>query len=272
MNMKLSSIKSLFAVIVILLSISTCYLIYFVVFGNPLNFQGNDPTKQPLPGNYFGIIYKGGLIVPVLMSFVLICIVFGLERFITISRAYGKGSLTSFVSRVKSLISNEETEAAKDVCNIQRGALASAVDTALRRYKLIAGDTQLSKGERVLIMGKEIEDAMALELPVLEKNLNILATLASISTLVGLLGTVIGMVKAFAALASSGSPDATALANGISEALINTALGIGSSALAILFYNYFTSRIDTLTENMDEIGMTLIQNITRQKDSSSVLI
>jgi biopolymer transport protein ExbB len=94
-------------------------------------------------------------------------------------------------------------------------------------------------------------------MPHLEKNLNILATLASVGTLVALLGTVLGMIRAFAALSSSGTPNAEALATGISEALINTALGISASALAIITYNFFNSRIDNLTHKIDEIGYTI---------------
>jgi biopolymer transport protein ExbB len=67
------------------------------------------------------------------------------------------------------------------------------------------------------------------------------------------------MIKAFAALATAGSPDAVALANGISEALINTALGISTSAIAIIMYNYFTTKIDGLTYSIDEIGFSLAQ-------------
>jgi biopolymer transport protein ExbB len=68
------------------------------------------------------------------------------------------------------------------------------------------------------------------------------------------------MIKAFAALATAGAPDASALANGISEALINTALGIASSAFAIISYNYFTSKIDTLTYSIDEMGFSISQS------------
>jgi biopolymer transport protein ExbB len=74
----------------------------------------------------------------------------------------------------------------------------------------------------------------------------------------GLLGTVIGMIKAFSALANAGAPDSVALASGISEALINTALGIGTSALAIIFYNFFTTKIDKLTYSIDEAGFTIV--------------
>jgi biopolymer transport protein ExbB len=71
------------------------------------------------------------------------------------------------------------------------------------------------------------------------------------------------MIKSFFALGSGGgSPDAAALAKGIAEALINTGLGIGTSAIAIMVYNYFTSSIDTLTYKIDEIGMSLQQNFS----------
>jgi len=120
----------------------------------------------------------------------------------------------------------------------------------------------LTKDQKVLSLQKELEDSTSLELPMLEKNLTIIATLASVATLTGLLGTVIGMIKAFGALATAGAPDASALSNGISEALINTALGIGTSALAIIFYNYFTSKIDALTYGIDEASYSIVQNFT----------
>ena len=97
-------------------------------------------------------------------------------------------------------------------------------------------------------------------MPMLEKNLSILATLASISTLLGLVGTVLGMIRAFGALATTGTPDTAALATGISEALINTAFGIFASMLAIIFYNYFTSKIDSLTYGIDEAGFSIVQS------------
>ena len=75
----------------------------------------------------------------------------------------------------------------------------------------------------------------------------------------GLLGTVLGMIRSFAALAHAGAPDSVALATGISEALINTALGISTSALAIIAYNFFTSQIDTLTYHIEEAGMSVIK-------------
>jgi len=107
---------------------------------------------------------------------------------------------------------------------------------------------------------KELEEATGLELPMMSKNLVIVSTMASIGTLVGLIGTVLGMIKAFAALANAGAPDTAALATGISEALVNTAFGIIGSTLAIISYNYFSNRIDTMTHAMDEASYSIISN------------
>ena len=93
----------------------------------------------------------------------------------------------------------------------------------------------------------------------LEKNLTIIATLVSIGTLIGLLGTVKGMITAFAGLANSGAPDQSALAVGISEALINTMTGISVSTVAIIMYNVLTSKIDSLTYAIDEAGFSIVQ-------------
>ena len=112
----------------------------------------------------------------------------------------------------------------------------------------------------ILVPGTEaIEEATALEMPMLEQNLTIIATLVSIGTLMGLLGTVTGMIKAFSALATAGAPDQSQLANGISEALINTATGIATSTVAIVMYNVFTSKIDKLTYSIDEAGFSIVQ-------------
>ena len=99
-----------------------------------------------------------------------------------------------------------------------------------------------------------------LELPTLERNLPIIATVASLGTLVGLMGTVLGMIRSFSALGAGGAPNSAELSVGISEALINTFLGIGTSALAILLYSFFTTRIDKMTYGMDEAGYSIVQH------------
>lgn len=250
---------SLFASVVIPLCILFCVALYVFVLGDSSNFQDGDPVKGH-PKNYLGIIHKGGYVVPVLMSFFLMVVTFSIERMITITRAYGKGSLDRFLGNVKGNLSKNEIDNSIDHCLDQKGSVGNVVYSVLTKFREVWNDDSLSKDQKAAVLQKETEESTALELPMLEKNLTVIATLASVATLVGLLGTVIGMIKAFAALANAGAPDASALATGISEALINTALGIASSALAIISYNYFTSKIDVLTYSIDEIGYSIVQH------------
>jgi biopolymer transport protein ExbB len=124
--------------------------------------------------------------------------------------------------------------------------------------------TEMDTDHKIIAIQKELEEATTLELPMLEKNLVIIATMASVSTLIALLGTVIGMIKAFSALGTGGAPDSVGLANGISEALINTALGIGNSAVAIIMYNVFTTKIDKITFTIDEAGYSIVQTFAEK--------
>ncbi|MEJ0056697.1 MAG: MotA/TolQ/ExbB proton channel family protein [Bacteroidota bacterium] len=261
-NSIMDSVKSGFAAVIIPLEIAIAFALYYLVLGDPSNFQGGDPANHPLAGNYFGIVYKGGFIVPLLMSLLMMTLTFAIERGLTISGAKGKGSVPNFIRRIKSLLSSNSLDQAVTECDRQKGSVANVVKAGLHKYKELAKNDGIDPDKKILMIQKDIEETTQLEMPMLEKNLVIIATIASIATLLGLLGTVLGMIKAFAALATAGAPDAVALANGISEALINTALGIGTSALAIIFYNYFTSKIDTLTYGIDEASYSIIQNFT----------
>lgn len=261
--MKSSKIKSVFtgfAGIVIPVLVVVAVVLYVFVMGNPYNFQGNDPANLPKPGNYLGIIYKGGIIVPILMAILMMVITFSIERWITLTRAKGKGSISSFVVRVYQKLANPDIEAAIDECDKQRGSVANVIKAGLEKYRQVISIKDMNKDQKIVAIKQEIEEATSLEMPILEQNLVILATIAPLATLMGLLGTVLGMIKAFTALATAGAPDAVALATGISEALINTAFGIGSSALAIIFYSYFTTKIDKMTYNIDEAGVAIVQN------------
>jgi biopolymer transport protein ExbB len=147
-----------------------------------------------------------------------------------------------------------------EACDNQKGSLANVMKAGLLRYRDLQKDKELEKDQKILSIQKSFEEATALELPMLSKNMVIFSTLASISVLIGLIGTVLGMIRAFAALAQAGAPDALALAEGISEALINTAFGITGSTLAIIAFNYFSSTIDSYTFKIDEAGFSLTQN------------
>lgn len=258
----IDSLKQGFTAVVIPLEIAIGFYLYFKVLGDPANFQGNDPANHPLHGNYLGIIYKGGYIVPLLIALLMMTITFAFERSFAIARAKGHGSIRKFVRKIKELIATHSLDQAEAECNRQKGSVANVVKAGLNKYKELSANAALEPEKKIQLIQKDIEETTQLEMPMLQKNLVIIATIASIATLMGLLGTVLGMIKAFAALATAGAPDAVALANGISEALINTALGIGTSALSIILYNYFTTKIDALTFGIDEASYSIIQNFT----------
>lgn len=259
-----NSNSGLFAALIIVVEFIIAILFFMFVLGNPDNFQGGNPENHPLQGNYFGIVYKGGPIVPVLISLLMITITFSIERLITIGKAKGKGNIKTFVQKVKHLVSTNNISQAIAECDKQKGSVANVVKAGLTKYNTLQTTSGIELDKKVVLIQKDIEETTQLEMPMLEKNLVIIATIVSVATLLGLLGTVMGMIKAFAALATAGAPDSVGLANGISEALINTALGIGTSALAIIFYNYFTSAIDSLTHAIDETSFSIIQNFTAQ--------
>jgi biopolymer transport protein ExbB len=253
--------SSLVSSIVIALTLVLGYLVYKYIFGDAKNFVGGDNTGEALDGNLMGMVYKGGMIVPVLLATNFIVIVFTVERFINIAKAKGKGNLNNFVVKIKGLLDNKDIRTAKEECDAQKGSLANIVVAGLTKYENIQNESNITKEDKIVLLKTELEEATALELPMLSKNLVVLSTCASVATLIGLIGTVLGMVKSFAAM-SGGTPNTAQLAAGISEALINTFLGILASTLAIIFFNLFSTKVDQLTHSMDEASFTIVQDFT----------
>jgi biopolymer transport protein ExbB len=260
--------SNVFAALTIVICIVIGILIWKFVMGHPSNFENNDPEGHPLPGNYLGMVYKGGFIVPVLMGLLLMALVFSIERFLVIGKAAGKANVEKFVKNVQTLVAQGKVDEAIAECDAQEGSVANVVRAGLTKYQEVKKEGFDSEKATETIQ-KEIEEATSLEMPMLEKNMTIIATLVSIGTLMGLLGTVSGMIKAFSGLAAAGAPDQAALATGISEALINTATGIGTSTLAIISYNLFTSKIDKLTYSIDEAGFAITQAYRRMKGKAA---
>ncbi|NLR82792.1 MotA/TolQ/ExbB proton channel family protein [Chitinophaga eiseniae] len=255
--------SNLFAALAVPICLVIGFLFYFFVLGNPANFQGNNPEGHPIDsgiGKWFGTVYKGGLIVPILISVLLVCLTFVIERFMYLSKAKGKFSGSELVRKVQYHLANRNIDAALAECDKQKGSVGNVLKAGLKKYKEMVTNTELDTEQKILTIKNEIEETTALELPMMEKNLVFLSTIASVATLLGLFGTVLGMIRAFAAMSTGGAPDSAQLAGGISEALINTALGIGTSAVAIIMYNYFTTNIDSITYAIDESGFTLTQS------------
>lgn len=245
------------------------FVIWRLVLGNASNFTNPDKDashwfwpdhKGPKGG--FVKMYEGGIIVPFLIGCFLIVVTFVIERLLTVMKAGGTGSNAEFIRKVQFHLANKEVDKALAECDKQKGSVGNVMKAGLRKYKEMITNTELATEQKVLNIQKEVEEATALELPMLEKNLVFLSTIASVATLLGLLGTVVGMIKSFSALGEEGGGGSAAneLSKGISEALYNTALGIGTSAIAIICYNVFTTKIDGITYGIDESGFTLTQS------------
>ncbi len=255
---KVSGIKS--ASLVILVCFILAVLFYLFVLGNPGNFK--DAVNKEGPLNLLGTVYKGGVVVPVLITCFLTVIVLCVERWIALGKAKGKGNTTKFVEDVKAALRNHDLAKAEDLCRKQKGTVGAVVYATLQKYKEMEKDTVLSKEQKVASIQATLEEATALEMPALQQNLPVLATLTTLGTLIGLFGTVLGMIKSFQALSASGAPDSTELSTGISEALVNTALGIATAALALIGYNFYTNKIDNMTYAIDELGFATVSTFS----------
>lgn len=250
--------SSLFATLTIPICLVVAILIYMFVLGDPSHFKGGDNNGDPNEGDLFGTMYKGGKLVPIGISYVLMLIVFSIERFIVIGKASGTSNVDAFVRKIQASLSAGNIDAASAECDKQKGSVANVIKAGLKKYKEMENEPNLDVDQKTLAIQKDIEEATALEMPMLEQNLTIIATLVSIGTLTGLLGTVIGMINAFAEL-SGAATNTSKLSAAISEALVNTAIGISTSTVSIIMYNVFTSKIDGLTYAIDETGFSIVQ-------------
>lgn len=264
-----TGIKSGFTVIILCCIIAVC--IYLFVFGSASNFKGDigaafvcmSDAEAFEPAGLIGTVYMGGFVVPIIWTLLFSVIAFSIERYFAIRNAYGRSSLTKFVADIKAALQANDLVKAQAICDKQRGSVANVVGATLKKYKEMEGNTVLTKEQKILAIQKELEEATALEMPMMQENLPIIGTIVTLGTLTGLFGTVLGMIKSFSAMASGdGGADSSALSTGISEALVNTASGIATGALAVIAYNYYTNKIDRLTFSLDEVGFTIVETFS----------
>ena len=213
------------------------------------------------PESIFHAVWKGGPVVSVLMALILMLVAYIVERIIALKKASGKGNIPEFVRSLKQDIENGSIDQAIAKCDNHQSSLAAVLRSVLDRYKKFVSYNVTDREKKISEMEKAVEEATAMEIPLLEKNLVAISTIASISTMVGLLGTTLGMIRAFAAMATSGAPDAVQLSMGISEALFNTAIGILGGIMGIVTYNIFTTRVDHFSYMIDEAAFYIIQTL-----------
>lgn len=250
--------QSAFIILLFAFALAVSIVIYNFVLGSPTNFA--DAAREvPKAGNLLAMTYVGGPLVAVLICLSIMVVAIIIERTLTLKRAAGKQSVHKFFKKVIEEVRNGEIDAAIKSCDDQRGSVANVLKAALTRFQEVSGSKSSDPEKHLVEVQRAVEETMMLETPLLEKNLIALSTIASIATMVGLLGTVIGMIRAFKALAQAGAPDAISLATGISEALINTAGGLFAAILGIVAYNFFVNKVDNFTFQIDEANYNIMQ-------------
>lgn len=206
-------------------------------------------------------LYQGGPLIASLVAMLIMVLTYIFERSFSLSKANGTGPQDEFFSNVIKNLNENNFDSTIKLCDTQQSSLANILKKGILKYQEVVSKDGLDKKEKIEEVKRVMEETTMFEMPTLEKNLIALSTIASVATLVGLLGTVVGMIRSFAALARAGSPDATALSKGISEALYNTAGGIGTAIIAIIAYNFFTTKIDGMTYVIDESSKDVIRNL-----------
>lgn len=248
--------QSVFITVLLIVALVASILIFQFGFGAPGNFKNPEKT---VPLNLMGAVYLGGAIVPILLTLIIMVITFTIERMLSLSKAKGKGPIEPFLKRVQASLLEGDVDGAIAACNQQRGSIANIIKQGLDRYQTLVGDNRLEAEQKLAEVTAAIEEAMMLEVPLLERNLVALSTIASVSVLVGLFGTVVGMIKSFQALATAGTPNAAELSAGISEALVNTAGGLLGAIIGTISYNFFVTKVGNITYMIDEATYNMLQ-------------
>lgn len=212
----------------------------------------------PMVGEVGEQMKQGGPLVAALILLLILQTAFIFERIWSLRKAQGRGSLPDFLNNVRKALHDGDVERAIQLCAQQRGSAANVIRAGLERYVQLKSEGA-PKEKIVAETQAAIQEANGLEVPLLERNLIALSTIASVGTMVGLLGTVIGMIRSFAALGHTGAVDASKLAIGISEALINTAGGLFVAIAGIVAYNVFVTRVDSFNYMMDEASYEAVQ-------------
>ena len=202
------------------------------------------------------VFEKGGFLMYPIFICSLIAITIFFERMFYLKSIKTKSK--RFVLRVKNLVKKGSIELAISACRKSPTPISEI---------MLAGLMKFGRGRDE--MKEAIEDSANQEIPILERNLSTLSTIGNITPLLGLLGTVFGMVKAFNVIAVMGVGKPEALAGGISEALLTTAFGLSIAIPTIVVYNYLSHRVDKLIREMEVNCVDLIDLLTYQEINHS---
>ena len=162
------------------------------------------------------------------------------------------------------LMASGKVDDAIRLCEETRGPVAAVLLVGLTRYKKLMTLSR-EKGEVEESVSKSMGDYAPHVIAALDKRISLLLLVGSSAPLLGMTGTVTGMIKAFSAMSSAGALQGSVVAGGIAEALITTAAGLLIAVPAVIAYNFFTTRLDQLTIRIEEAANELVSYIHLRK-------
>ncbi len=194
----------------------------------------------------FSILAKGGWLMTLIFLCLFILIVLVVERLIVLRRA--KINTGALMIKLRGTLSRAEVTEAMSLCESTPGPVASVVSAGLKKHR----------GSREVVQ-EAMDGAGRAEMRKLERNLGAIATIAGVAPLLGFLGTVTGMIRAFMKIqVLGGNVNASVLAGGIWEALVTTASGLAVGIPAFILYNYFVGRVESFGGEMEKASNELM--------------
>ncbi|MCY3683535.1 MAG: MotA/TolQ/ExbB proton channel family protein [Gemmatimonadetes bacterium] len=194
------------------------------------------------------LFIKGGNFMYPLLVMLFFGVVVIIERFYTLFKAHINAK--EFMVELQDALKQNGPEGAAELCSNTRGPVATVLHAGLLR---------LDRG--IEHVEKSIEESGAIEMAFLERGLVWLSTVANLAPLVGFLGTVSGMIRAFNDIAAAGDVDPSVVAGGISEALITTASGLVVAIPVQASYNFFLSKIDKIIIDLQESSNQFVDDL-----------
>ena len=207
-----------------------------------------DDTMSP-----FNIIFDGGILMWPIIACSVVALAITIERFFSLRRS--SIDTREFMDVMRGVLRQNRIQEAISICDETEAPVSRIMKAGILKHNRSKQDIR-----------EAIEDAGHLEVPRLERYLSALATVAHIAPLLGLLGTVAGMIKAFAQIQhKQGLVNPSDLAEGISNALVTTAAGLTVAIPTLVVYNYFVTRVDNMVLEMEISSSELIELLTQDR-------
>jgi biopolymer transport protein ExbB len=216
------------------------------------------PLKMTKKDTIVTFFAKFGIVFWPLLLCSVAALTFIIERFFTFIRSRSKLGTEQFMATVTDSLRNDNIMEAVSTCEEAGGPLANVLKAGLLRYSQAQiEERQITKEE----IQEAIQEAGLLEIPELERNIPVISTVAVISPLFGLLGTVMGMISAFTTIALEGTGDPQALAGGISQALLTTAGGLTIAIPCLVFSQVFESWVNKYVLEIEQVSTEIVNQL-----------